>query len=198
MNQKPDTNSDGADARFEGANVSSSDVKQWFIREVLPLEASLMQYLQHNWRNPSDITDLQQEVYLRVYRAAQDGLPDRPKQFLFATARNLLIDRVRHKNVVPIEAVADLEALETAADMPGPDRVAQARDELRRLQVALDRLPPQCRQVVVLARIEGLSRREIAERMGLAEPTVANYLAHGIRTLVDILLGETPNVRRTP
>ncbi len=198
MIERPDTNSDGADARPRGAGVSTSVVKQWFIREVLPLEAALMQFLQHNWRNQSDITDLQQEVYLRVYRAAQEGLPERPKQFVFATARNLLIDRVRHENVVPIEAVADLEALEAAADVPGPDRVAQARDELRHLQAALDRLPPQCRQVVVLARIEGLSRREIAERMGLAEPTVANYLAHGIRVLVDILLGENPNTRRTP
>ena len=178
--------------------MSTPELKLWFIREVLPLEAALMQFLQHNWRNPSDIADLQQEVYLRVYRAAQDGLPDRPKQFLFATARNLLIDRVRHDHVVPIEAVADLELLETAADAPGPDRVVQARDELRHLQAALDRLPPQCRQVVILARIEGLSRREIAARMGIAEPTVANYLAHGIRVLVDILLGEPPSSRRAP
>jgi RNA polymerase sigma-70 factor (ECF subfamily) len=158
-----------------------------------------MQYLQHNWRNRSDIADIQQEVYLRVFRAAQEsGLPERPKQFVFATARNLLINRVRDESVVPIEAVADLDALEAAAEAPGPDRVTLARDELRHLQAALDRLPPQCRQVVVLARIEGLSRREIAERMGLAEPTVANHLAHGIRLLVDMVLGETPARRVTP
>jgi RNA polymerase sigma-70 factor (ECF subfamily) len=198
MIERPDTDSDAVNARPKGAAVSASDVKQWFIREVLPLEAALMQYLQHNWRNRSDIADLQQEVYLRVYRAAQDGLPERPRQFVFATARNLLVDRVRHQTVVPIEAMADLEALETAADNPGPDRVTEARDELRHMQNALDRLPPQCRQVVVLARIEGLSRREIADRMGLAEPTVANYLARGIRILVDILLGEDPGARRLP
>jgi hypothetical protein len=34
--------------------------------------------------------------------------------------------------------------------------------------------------------------------MGLAEPTVANYLARGIRILVDILLGEDPGARRLP
>jgi RNA polymerase sigma factor (sigma-70 family) len=196
MAERLDTDSDGATARARGASVSTPELKLWFIREVLPLEAALMQFLQHNWRNQSDIYDLQQEVYLRVYRAAQEKIPERTKQFVFATARNLLVDCVRHENVVPIEAVADLEALEAAADTPGPDRVTQARDELRHLQAALDRLSPQCRQVVVLARIEGLSRREIAERMNLAEPTVANYLAHGIRVLVDIVLGETPSVRR--
>ena len=196
MTKAPDTKSDGANARHRGAAVSTSDVKQWFIREVLPLEAALMQYLQHNWRNQSDIYDLQQEVYLRVYRAAQGQLPEQPKQFVFAIARNLLIDLVRHEQVVPIEAVADLEALEACADVPWPDQVVVARDELRQLQAALDRLSPQARQVVVFARIEGLSRREIAERMGIAEATVANYLARGIQMLVDIVLGETPNNRR--
>lgn len=199
MSERPDIYSDSADAPPAGVAVSAPDIKQWFIREVLPLEAALMQYLQHNWRNKSDIADIQQEVYLRVFRAAREnGLPERPKQFVFAAARNLLINRARDESVVPIEAVADLEALEAAAEAPGPDRVVQARDELRHLQVALDRLPPQCRQVVVLARIEGLSRREIAERMGIAEPTVANHLAHGIRLLVDMLLGETTVRRNTP
>jgi RNA polymerase sigma-70 factor (ECF subfamily) len=198
MTEKPETSRETSDPRSPGAAMNTPELEAWFIREVLPLEAALMQYLQHNWRNRSDIADLQQEVYLRVYRAAQDGLPERPRQFVFATARNLLVDRVRHQNVVPIEAMADLEALETAADNPGPDRVTEARDELRHMQNALDRLPPQCRQVVVLARIEGLSRREIADRMGLAEPTVANYLARGIRILVDILLGEDPGARRLP
>ena len=127
MNERPDINRDSADPRPAGVAVSAPDVKQWFIREVLPLEAALMQYLQHNWRNKSEIADIQQVIYLRVFRAAQEnGLPERPKQFVFATARNLLINRVRDENVVPIDAVADLEALEAAAETPGPDRVAQA------------------------------------------------------------------------
>ena len=91
------------------------------------------------------------------------GAKYRPQQkpFVFATARNLLIDRVRREQVVPIEAVADLDALDIAIDAPGPDRNAMARDELRRLHAALDQLPPRCREVVV-KRIEGLTRREIA------------------------------------
>jgi RNA polymerase sigma factor (sigma-70 family) len=180
------------------AGVSASEVDLWFGREVLPLEAALMQYLQHNWRNKSDIYDFRQEVYVRVYEAALKKIPDRPKQFVFATARNLLIDRVRQEHVIPIEAASDLEALEIAVDAPGPDRVLMARDELRRLQVALDRLPSRAREAVVLGRIEGLSRREIAARMGITEGTVAQYLARGICALVDILYGEPPTVRRQP
>lgn len=178
----------GADA------VARADV--WFDEHVLPLEASLMQFLEHNWRNASDISDLRQEVYVRVYQAALKQIPDRTRQFVFATARNLLIDRVRHENVIPIEAAADLEALDIALDTPGPERAVIARDELRRVQAALDRLSPRCRQAVVLARIEELSRSEIARRMGVAEITVSQYVTQGICALADILYSEPPNVRR--
>jgi RNA polymerase sigma factor (sigma-70 family) len=179
-----------------GTEITVAMVKAWFGREILPLEASLMQYLEHNWRNASDISDLRQEVYVRIYEAALRKFPEKPRQYLFATARNILIKRVQHERVVPIEAVADLEALNLAGDAPDVERIILAGEELRRLQAALDRLPPRARETILLSRIEGLSRGEIASRMGIGEASVSQYLSQGIRALVDILYGETPNVRR--
>lgn len=173
-------------------------VKAWFGREILPLEASLMQYLAHNWRNASDITDLRQEVYIQIYEAALRSFPEKPRQYLFTTARNLLSRKLQHERVVPIEAVADLDALSLASDAPSPDRSVTARDDLRRLQVALDRLPPRERQAIIFGKIEGLSRSEVAARMGISEGAVAQYLVRGIRSLIDIFYGEAPNVRRQP
>jgi len=187
-----------ADEPPSDAASAVSRAKEWFGREVLPLEASLMQYLEHNWRNASDIADLRQEVYIRVYTAALKATPEHTRQFVFTTARNLLIDRVRHEQVIPIEAAADMEALDIAVEAPGPDRIVGARDELRRLQAALDRLTPRCREAVVLGRIQGLSKSEIAARMGIAEISVGQYLTEGIYALADILYGEPPNVRRKP
>ena len=169
--------------------VDAARLRDWFMDEIVPLEPALTQYLQHNWRNRSDIADLRQEVYARVFEAARESLPDRSKQFLFATARNLLVDRVRREQIVPIEAVADLEALDIAKDAPGPDRSAIARDELRRFQAALEKLPPRCREAVMLQKIDGLSIREIAQRMGVAETTVKTQLADGIRELAKMLYG---------
>jgi len=188
--------SEGRDLRHEGAEMTLPDLNAWFVREVLPLEAALMQFLQHNWRNKSDIADLRQDVYERVCEAAQKQRPDQTKAFLFRTARNLIVDRIRREHVVPIEAVSDLDALGLALDVPGPERSAIARDELRRLQAALDRLPPRCREAIVLGRIEGLAGHEIAARMGIGEATVSIHLANGIRTLVDILYGDPAELRR--
>ncbi|HEV2563227.1 MAG TPA: RNA polymerase sigma factor [Rhizomicrobium sp.] len=198
MVEATDTGREDAGPRHAGVGVIAAEICDWFVREVLPLEAALTQFLQHNWRNRGDIEDLLQEVYMRIFEAAQTQIPERPKAFVFTTARNLLIDRVRREQIIPIEAVADLDALNVAMDAPGPDRNAIARDELRRLQAALDRLPPRCRQAVILRQVDGLSRKQIASRMGIGEETVKEYLAEGVCALADMLYGETANVRRHP
>jgi RNA polymerase sigma-70 factor (ECF subfamily) len=166
--------------------MNTSELEIWFLREVLPLEAALMRYLRHNWHNQSDIKDLLQDVYLKVCDAALKERPRSARALVFTIARHLLINRVRDSQVIPIEAVADLDALSAAADEPGPDRGAIARDELRRLQAAIDRLPPRAREALTLRQIEGLSRREIAQRMSISEETVKEYLATGLRTLSDM------------
>ena len=184
--------------RIPSPGMSAPEVMEWFLREVLSLEGILIQFLRHNWRDSADIEDLLHDVYVRVYEVALKQIPEKPKPFVFTTARNLLISRVRTRNVVPIEAVADLDALGMAIDMPGPDRSAIARDELRRLRDAIDRLPPHCRNVVIMRRIEDLSRSEIAVRLGLTEGTVSVYLSEGMYALADILNGEPADPRRIP
>lgn len=181
-----------------GAAMNTAAQEEWFIREVLPLEAMLMQFLRHNWRDKSDIEDLRQEIYVRVCEAAEREVPKSAKSFVFATARNLLIDMARKESVVPIEAVADLEDLGIELDTPSPDRSVMAKDDLRRLQAALDKLPPRHREAVVLGRIEGLSGREIAQRMGIAETTASQHLKLGMHALADHYLREsTDPARRT-
>ncbi|HEY4125994.1 MAG TPA: RNA polymerase sigma factor [Rhizomicrobium sp.] len=197
MADTPDNNRDTANAQRR-APVSLREVKIWFVREVLPLESALIHFLHHNWRNQADIDDLLQEVYMRLTAAAQKEIPAQTKAFVFSTARNLLIDRVRREQVVPIEAVADLDALGVAIDEPGPDRSVMARDELRRVQAALDRLPARAREALLLRRVDGLSRAEIAQRMGIGEGTVKEYLSESVCALADMLYGETDIARRRP
>jgi RNA polymerase sigma factor (sigma-70 family) len=178
------------------AAMNASAVNAWFVREVLPLEPILMHYLRRHWPDPGEIEDLRQDVYVRVHEAARAKIPHPTKPFVFAIARNLLVDRARRGHVVPIEAVADFDALGLAIETPPPDQSAIARDELRRLQAALDALPPRCREAVILGRIEGLSGREIARRMGIGTAAVSAHLAKGIYALAEILYGESNSGRK--
>jgi RNA polymerase sigma factor (sigma-70 family) len=164
----------------------------WFVGQVLPLEPALMRLLRRHWRHTDEWSDLRQDIYVRLYEsAARDGLPNQTPAYVFACARHLIIDRARRAQVVPIDVVAELEAL---ADLPSndftPERLASGQDELRLLQAALDDLPPRCREVVALRKIEGLSQSEIATRLGITEGTVEKQVTLGVRALAQSLISQ--------
>jgi len=198
MTDTSETDRDNAGARSQAMTAREEDLHAWFVREVLPLEAALTNFLRHNWRNRSDISDLLQDVYVRVFDAARKSIPSSTRAFVFTTAHNLLVDKLRREQVIPLQAIENLEALGIAADAPGPDEHTIAREELRRVQAALDLLPPRAREAVVLFQLHGLSRQEIAQRMGIAEKTVTSHLNAGMRALADLLYGGAKQGRPIP
>ena len=161
----------------------------WFAREILPHEEALLRYLARTWSNQNDIHDLRQEVYVRVYEAAARARPLSPKSFMFTTARHLITDRIRRGRVVSIEATADLDVLNVLIDEISPERRASARQELGRLAQAFDLLPPQCRRVVWMRKVEGISQKQVAERLGISEGAVEKQITKGIRQMASVLLG---------
>jgi RNA polymerase sigma factor (sigma-70 family) len=193
MSKSTESDFTDVDPRISGAAIATPEVDAWFEREVLPLEAALMQFLQHNWRNRSDVADLRQDIYVRVYESALQEIPASPKAFVFAIARNHLIQRMRREQIVPFEMMADVDVLGAEIDSPSPERVVIARDELRRLQSALDKLPPRCREAFVLQQVDGLSRMEIATRMGISDKTVMTHLRDAGKFLTELLNGASEN-----
>ena len=153
------------DARFASARVSMSSVDDWFAREVLPLEGALMQFL-----NPVCETRAMWPICARrsmCWSMRPRKSNSRIQQaFVLTTARNLIINRVRRAQIIPIEAVADLETMGLAA-MPGPDRAAVA-EALRRVQVASRSSATAQPRSRGPQKVDGLSRREIAARMGIS------------------------------
>jgi len=192
------TDCDDVTANDTGGEARASEVKAWFVREVLPLEAVLIQFLNRSGRSGAEVEDLRQDVYARVCSAAHKAIPNPTRPFVFAVARNLLIDRVRHDQVVPIEAVENLDVLNVAIDTPTPDRVIIAREELRRLQSALNGLPERCKTALIMHKIDGLSVREIATRIGVSERTIERSLSEGLRALAEAILREPTDGRRSP
>jgi RNA polymerase sigma factor (sigma-70 family) len=190
-----ETGREATGLRHLGAVIAAPELQAWFVRDVLPLEAMLRQFLRRSVRNQSNIDDLVQDVYVRVCEAANREIPNPVKPFVFTIARNILIDRVRREHVVSIEAVEDLDALNIAIDAPGPEQSVIAREELRRVQAALDRLPPRAREAVILRKVDDLSWREIAERMGIAEGTVDRHIKDAMRALASMLYGEATDLR---
>ena len=178
--------------------IDDKELKAWFFREIFPLEPALTRYIRRNWRNESDAVDLRQDIYAKIYTAARNQLPLNARAFLFATARNHLINTAKRAKIVSFDLVADLEASFPDAAAVDLDRQLTAREELRRVQAGLDRLPPRCRQVMILRRIVGLSAKEAADHLNISVSTVEQQMAHGLRALANFMMGGSGKIRRSP
>jgi RNA polymerase sigma-70 factor (ECF subfamily) len=173
-------------------------LNSWFAREILVHEGALMRYLRRSWLRGEEVHDLRQEIYVRVYEAAARSRPAQPKSFMFTTARHLMTDRLRRERVVSIEAVGDIDALNVPVDEVTPDRRLDAHQELKRLAEAFDRLPDRCREVVWLRRVEQLSQKQVAARMGISEKTVEKQIAKGARLIAQYVHGDRHAPPPTP
>jgi RNA polymerase sigma-70 factor (ECF subfamily) len=169
-----------------------ADLDHWFTREILTHEQALMAFLRRHWPQPEDLPDLRQELYARIYEAAARSIPAQPKAFLFASARHLMTDRLRRAKVVSIEPMGDLPLSHVLIDEVSPERWCGGRQSLRRLMQTLDSLPARCREVVWLRRVEELSQKEVALRLGISEKTVEKHIAKAMRLLADALFAGEP------
>ncbi len=181
-----------------GRMTQDARLQRWFVDEVLPLEAPLTRYLRRNWRVEADIVDLRQDVYEAALVGASDTLPRHTSAYVFTIARNLLINRAKRARIVSFEQMAEVEAADHTVDLLATERHIDAREALRRAGEGLAALPPRCRQVVQLRKIEGLSMREAAERMGVGIDTIERQLVLGLRAMADAMVGGSGRIKRTP
>ncbi len=174
--------------------VDQAALDDWFCREVLPLEPALTRYIRRNWRGPEDVFDLIHDIYALALHGARNGLPAHTSGYVFAIARNHLIQQARRSQIVSIEFLANLEGVGAPPDLTMADRHIDARDELRRALAGLSALPPRCREVVRLRKVEGLTTRETADRLGVGIDAIEQQLTKGMRALTDFMLGGSGKV----
>lgn len=142
-----------------------------------------MRYLRRTWPSRDDVFDIRQDAYVRVYEAAAASRPVSAKAFLFATARNLMADRIRRDRVVSIEVMGDLDSLNVPMEEPEPPEKAGTWQELKALALAFDALPPRCREVVWLNKVDELTYQQVASRLGVTQKTVEKQMTKGVRRL---------------
>lgn len=137
-----------------------------------------------------DAEDYVQEVYARALATPQANIIDSPRGFLLRIASSVLVDRYRRDKVRERHNHVALNEAAEPGDGGGhsPERVLAARQQLALVQTALLELDPLPRQIFVLARLEGLSHREIGARLGIETVQVGRQIeravAHLARRLV--------------
>lgn len=147
----------------------------------------LRAWLRSRFPSLTDPDDLVQETFARVLQARAAAPIATAKAFLFTTARNLAIDRLRRDQIVGIDSLAEIEELSVFDDVPGVSETVGRRQELELLTQAIQSLPERCRQVLTLRKIYGLSQREIAAQLGISEHTVEAQVGNGMRRCAEFL-----------
>ncbi len=165
-------------------NGISQDRAAWLARNVLPHEAALRAWLRQKYTLGIEVDDIVQETYAIL--AALESVDEirNPRSYAFQTAHSLILAHLRRSKIVSIRSASDLELAGALSDTPSPEQVAEDRDELARVAQALRDLPPKVREVFILRRVQGLSQRETAERLGITENSVEKRISQGIRVLL--------------
>jgi RNA polymerase sigma-70 factor, ECF subfamily len=151
-------------------------------RYIRPIFGLAMQRL----RDRERAEDAVQEMFAAVWRSAASYRPERgpAAPWLYAVARNAVVDRLRSRNDVPMEPP------DIVSDEPGPADHAESSWVSWRVHRALETLSEREREVVELAYWSGLSQSEIASFLDIPLGTVKTRTRSALAHLADVLEGE--------
>jgi len=145
-----------------------------------------------------EISDIVQDAYLKISNLDSVAHIRNGRAYFFATARSVLLDRIRRERIVRIDSMTEMEALSLADEDPGPERRVGARMELERVRRLIADLPDRCREIFELRRIQGVPQREIAERLGVPEHTVEAQAVRGLKLILKAMAGQGGGDGHTP
>jgi RNA polymerase sigma-70 factor (ECF subfamily) len=159
--------------------------------------ASVLSYLYRMLGNVEDVESVGQEVFLRAFRfAATYRYPQKFSTWLFTITRNLAINQSRRRKRSPVRNITELnlEGVEMSGD---PRRVAaratddlEKQEEIARVLEALDDLPTDQKEVIVLGVFQDLSYAQMEEITGTKAVTLRSRMFHGLKKLASLIGGE--------
>jgi RNA polymerase sigma-70 factor, ECF subfamily len=124
--------------------------------------ARLGAFIRNRIADNAEAEDILQEVFIRIHRnLCCQADWDKPESWIYQITRNLIIDHYRKRR----ELVEIPESFPAEPDLPEEDPQAVLALSLREM---IDELPEPYRQALILTEYQGLSQKQLAERLGLS------------------------------
>jgi RNA polymerase sigma-70 factor (ECF subfamily) len=140
-------------------------------------------------RNDQDAEDITQEACLRAFKYWKGFSGRDCRSWLLAIVRNTFYSWLRQRSVQPL-LTDDGEMDDTADGLPDPESALIQNVDRNTLRAALEDLPVEFREAIVLREMEGLSYKELADIAGVPIGTVMSRLARA-RKRLQIYLAKT-------
>ena len=147
------------------------------------LRAPLTGYFRRRVRQQDDVSDLVQEVFVRVSTRGSFDDIENLRGYLFQVAASVLADRQRRRTVRHQDAHVEFDPERMREPEIGPDRILAGREALAAALAALETMPERTRTIFVLRRLEGLRYLEIATRLGLSVSAVEKHMVRAVEQL---------------
>ena len=155
---------------------------RWFAEEVRPHDGQLKAWLSATFPSVrGEVEDIAQESYLRIWKRQTVKPIESVKAFLFKAARHIAIDFLRRNKSAPFDPLSSFRGSLVLDASPDAAELLTAQERFDLLAQAVAALPDRCREVILLHKIEGLSQKEVAQRLGLSERTVENHSLRGVK-----------------
>lgn len=149
----------------------------------------LHRYLLRRLRQPQDVDDLAQEVYLRLLRVDETQAVRHPLAYLYGVASNVVADFRIGADHEREHLMIDSEAVAKWSEGPAavlPDDLADRLNLQQQIARALRQLPANHAAVLLAHKRDGMSYEEVAVKLGLSVNTVEKYITQAkarIRTM---------------
>lgn len=137
-------------------------------------------------RNEDDARDVVQEAYLRAFKSFAGFRGSNGRPWLLTIVRNTAYNLIK-KNQTHLTTTLDEDEQVGDRESPSPATLLAHDEESKLVRKAIDRLPDEFREILVLRHLEGLSYKEIAEVAHLAPGTVMSRLARARGKLKEFL-----------
>ncbi len=166
-----------------------------FEEAVLPhLDAA---YNLAHWltRNEQDAQDVAQEAYLRAFRFFPGFRGGDARAWLLKIVRNTFYTWSHANRPLQDAAEFDENFFTPDSRVPNPEEVVLQNDSDTLVRKALEMLPPNSREVLILRELEGMSYKEIADITGMPMGTVMSSLSRArghLRQVLTTLMNEDP------
>jgi len=170
--------------------------------DLISFEAMMLPHLDaaHNlakWllRNEQDAQDVVQEAFLRAFKSFAGFHGSNGRAWLLTIVRNTSYTLLKKNRVADLTTPFDEEIYASGHESVTPATILQHAEDAERIREAMDKLPVEFREILVLRHLEGLSYNEIADIAQLAPGTVMSRLARARGKLKESLGARMPDHR---